>query len=70
MRIPLEGLTKRELQCLHYAALGCSMQETADALSLSRETIRTHRKVIFRKFGCRNILEAVVIAIERKLLAK
>lgn len=65
-----EDLTKRELQCLRCAALGYSMDETAEALSLSLETIRTHRKVIFRKLGCRNILGAVVIAIEHNLITK
>jgi LuxR family quorum sensing-dependent transcriptional regulator len=40
--VPPAGLSKREIDCLRLVALGCSDQEIADALGISRPTAHQH----------------------------
>jgi DNA-binding CsgD family transcriptional regulator len=65
--IPCEGreadfktgfhLSERELDILRYVISGMSYSEIGDALFISRLTVHTHVKNIYRKIGIRNKVE-------------
>lgn len=61
MRV-IEALSQRELQCLQLAGEDKTLSETAQALCLSYNTIKTHRKLLLKKLGCRTIAGALVAA--------
>ena len=64
----VEPLTRRELECLYQAAYDKSCRETAEALFISLETVKTHRSVILRKLGCRTITGALMVAMRKGLI--
>ncbi len=45
------GLTKAETRIAHAVSQGWTVARTADALGLSRSTVKSHRKTIFAKTG-------------------
>ncbi len=53
----LKLLSKRELQVLKLALSDAHNNDIADALSISVETVKTHRKNILSKAGCATIQE-------------
>jgi len=48
-------LTERETDIIHLIIKEYSTKEIANALFLSTETIKTHRRNIFKKLGVRNV---------------
>ena len=56
------GLTPRQLEILVLVSKGLSNKEIARALTISPETVKTHLKDIFLRFGVSNKLEAVDFA--------
>ena len=61
---PGERLTDRELDVLALVARGMSNREIADELTVSTETVRTHVKHIYAKWGLRDRAHAVIAAYE------
>ena len=57
--------TKRELDVIRLLARGCSTIEIAKALSISSQTVQTHRKNILKKAPVRNSTELVEYCIRR-----
>lgn len=51
----LDDLSVRELQCLKCAAEDMSIEETASKLFLSADTVKTHRKMLLKKFKSRTM---------------
>jgi DNA-binding CsgD family transcriptional regulator len=70
LRRRLEGkaLSEPEVQVLRAAAQGFSAAETADRLIKSKHTVITQRRSLQAKLGARNLLHAVALAYERRLL--
>lgn len=64
----LESLTQRERECLASAAKDRSLCETAQDLFISPETVKSHRKVVLRKLGCRTIGGAIVVALRNQMI--
>lgn len=64
---PLQ-LTPRELDILQHVASGMSNPEVADALNLSRHTVKQHTSAVYRKLGVRNRAQAASRAQELGLL--
>ncbi len=64
---PLTELTERELDVLRYLAQGRSNQEIADALDLSRDTVRSHVRTILNKLHLENRTQAALYALEMGL---
>ncbi|HKG25047.1 MAG TPA: response regulator transcription factor [Thermomicrobiales bacterium] len=62
------GLTPREREVLRLLAAGKSNPEIADALFISRGTVKTHVVDILGKLDAKSRTEAVVIARRRDLL--
>lgn len=64
----LEGvcpLSPRELEVLHHTSLGKSESDIGEALHLSVETIKTHRRNMLQKTNTRNALELVRLAVAK-----
>jgi DNA-binding NarL/FixJ family response regulator len=63
-------LSKREIEVLKSAALGNSNLQTAQALSISEETVKSHMKSIIAKLNARDRTHAVLIAIRRGVITE
>ena len=62
------SLTPRQSEILHQLGEGASTEQIAEALHLSRETVRNHIRLVLRALGAHSRLEAVAIAHRRGLL--
>ncbi|WP_405399248.1 helix-turn-helix transcriptional regulator [Streptomyces microflavus] len=60
------GLTPRMRDVLIGIAAGEQMTDTARRLSLSRDTVRAHRRRLFHQLGARNGAHAVALTAQRK----
>jgi len=56
-------LTKREKEILTCMALGMGSKEIADELFISKHTVDTHRKNIYRKTELKSIRDVVLFAL-------
>ncbi len=65
----VEELTRRETEVLRLVAQGYTSQQVADQLSISVNTVETHRAHIMEKLGLRGRAQLVRYAIARGLLA-
>jgi two-component system, NarL family, nitrate/nitrite response regulator NarL len=62
------SLTPREYDVLRRAAMGESNPEIADAMELSRHTVKAYLQSVMQKLGARNRVEAISRANELGLL--
>ena len=67
-RVQAEPLTRRELEVLRLFARGSSLQEIADALSITILTARNHATNIQHKLGVKNRLQMVLEGMRRGLI--
>ena len=58
---------KREKDILRYSAQGLTMEQIAEMLFVSIDTIKFYKKQIFSKLKVKSITEATAIAIELSL---
>ncbi|MEO7021511.1 MAG: LuxR C-terminal-related transcriptional regulator [Ktedonobacteraceae bacterium] len=63
-----EALSKRELEVLHYIAIGMSNQEIAQAIVITVGTVKRHTNHIYSKLNVRNRLQAVMYAQRHNIL--
>lgn len=61
-------LSNREKEILQYSIRGFNINEIAEKLFISPDTIKFHRKKIFEKFEVANISEAISYATGNKLI--
>lgn len=54
-----DSLSKREQEIVEFLVAGHSNRQVATKLNISFHTVRTHRKTIFKKLGCKNIVELI-----------
>jgi PAS domain S-box-containing protein len=64
----VETLTRRELEVLRHFAGGSTIDEIAEALSISVFTARNHIASVGRKLGARSRLEIVLLGMRRGLV--
>jgi LuxR family quorum sensing-dependent transcriptional regulator len=62
-------LTPRELSVLRWASIGQNVEQTASALQLGMETVRTHLKKAQEKLGAHNRTHAVAEALRQQLFS-
>ncbi|HEX2143521.1 MAG TPA: response regulator transcription factor, partial [Glycomyces sp.] len=67
-RLPVELLSRREVEVLEQLAAGLSNREIARALHVAPGTVKAHLNHIFRKLGATSRLQAVAHAREAGLL--
>jgi len=70
---PLKGerkimLTRRELEILKYLVDGYKDQQIAESLFISINTVRTHLKSIYKKFGVGSKTQAVAKAVREGII--
>ena len=63
-----DDLTATEVEILRCIALGQTTREIANDRFLSRHTVNTHRKNIFRKLNVRTMHDAIILAIKLGIL--
>lgn len=61
-------LSQREYEILSLYASGLTINEIADKIFISADTVKFHRKKLFEKIGVNNIAEALTYAKTNKLL--
>jgi DNA-binding CsgD family transcriptional regulator len=61
-------LTERELEVLQHMKQGITNQEIAENLTITYHTVKAHIASILRKTGTKNRLEAVLYAIDKRLI--
>lgn len=63
-----ENLSNRELEVMHHIALGKSVSEIAEILSLSINTVNTYRARILEKLRLENNTQIAIYALQNNLL--
>jgi len=58
--------TSRELEIIQHLVKGESSRKIADTLCISYETVKTHRKNIYKKFGVSSGYETVALAFQNQ----
>ena len=66
--VPAPRLTDRELEVLELVAQGMSNREIAGVLLISENTVKNHVRNILEKLHLHSRMEAVVYAVQEKLL--
>ena len=61
-------ITLREKQIIDYVCQGCSNNEIADALSLSRHTVKAHLNRIFKKLNVTGRRKLISLALNNQLV--
>lgn len=64
----MQELTEKEILIARYAAKGMTIQEIADVMCLSAETIRWYRKRMLRKTEARNFAELIARLKDENIL--
>ena len=65
----IEPLTEREKEVLSLAAKGASNQEIAQKLFVRDVTVKTHMNTIFKKLKVSNRTQAVLLALQTKIIS-
>lgn len=63
-----DNLTKRELEVLQLVANGQSNKEIAQTLSIAERTVKNHISNIFQKLHVNDRTQAVVVALQQRLI--
>ena len=66
----METLTAREKEMLSYVAKGFSNKEISEKLYVSELTVKTHLKNIFKKLNVNSRTQAILIGINKGLIAE
>ncbi|MGG8495309.1 response regulator transcription factor [Tenacibaculum sp. TC6] len=61
-------LSNREKEILKFSVRGYTINDMADPMFVSPDTVKFHRRKLFEKLGVTNISEAIVYAINNKLI--
>lgn len=62
------SLTKREKEILQFSTRGLTINEIADTIFVSPDTVKFHRRKLFEKLEVTNISEAIAYATNNKLI--
>jgi len=65
---PIDTLTTREIEVLSLVAQGSNNQEIAEKLFVREVTIKTHLNNIFKKLNVSNRTQAVLLAMQLKII--
>lgn len=65
----MSALSKREIEIIKLITQEYSNDEIAARLAISKRTVETHRKNIFKKTKVKSIVGLVMLAIKSKLIS-
>ncbi len=68
-RAPLDALSAREREVFRLLVLGCSNEEIAKQLRISRRTVETHRSRILKKLRVHSAVELLRLAARHGLIS-
>jgi DNA-binding NarL/FixJ family response regulator len=61
-------ISKREIEILRLISLGCSTKDIANQLHVSNETVKSHRKNLFKKLSAKNSANLIRNAIYNEII--
>jgi DNA-binding NarL/FixJ family response regulator len=61
-------ISKREIEILRLISLGCSTKDIANQLHVSNETVKSHRKNLFKKLSAINSANLIRKAFNKELI--
>lgn len=64
----VEMLSERETEILQHMADGLSSKHIGEALSITEDTVETHRKNIYRKIAAKNAAQAMAYGFRNNLI--
>ena len=65
----IDNLSKREVEIVKLIAQEYSNEDIASHLAISKRTVETHRKNIFKKTKVKGIVGLVMLAVKSKLVS-
>lgn len=63
-----DKLSEREIEIIQLCVDGLSAKEIADKLNISNRTVEHHKERIFKKTGCRSVMELIKYAMQNGLV--
>ena len=63
-----DKLSEREIEIIQLCVDGLSAKEIADKLNISNRTVEHHKERIFKKTGCRSVMELIKYAVQNGLV--
>lgn len=66
--MPRPALKEVEMEVLKLSAMGFTMSEITDEVNRSFDTVKAYRKSLFEKLGVDNIVEAINLAMNQRLI--
>jgi len=67
LKNPFHTLSKREVEIVRLITQELSNNDIAERLEISKRTVETHRKNIFKKTKVKSVIGLVVMAIKARL---
>jgi DNA-binding NarL/FixJ family response regulator len=64
----MKEISKREIEILKLISLGYSTKDIANQLHVSNETVKSHRKNLFKKLSAINSADLIRKAFNRELI--
>lgn len=65
----IDGLSRREVEIIKLITQEYSNEDIATHLAISKRTVETHRKNIFKKTKVKSIVGLVMLAVKSKLVS-
>ncbi|MCY1531042.1 Oxygen regulatory protein NreC [compost metagenome] len=65
---PFSALSKREVEIVQLITQELSNNDIARRLEISKRTVETHRKNIFKKTKVKSVIGLVVLALKNKVI--
>lgn len=67
LKNPFHSLSKREVEIVKLITQELSNNDIAERLEISKRTVETHRKNIFKKTKVKSVIGLVILAIKARL---
>lgn len=68
IRNPFNSLSKREIEIVRLITEELSNNDIAERLAISKRTVETHRKNIFKKTKVKSVIGLVILAFKNKVV--
>ena len=69
LKNPFNTLSKREVEIVRLITQEFSNSDIAEQLEISKRTVETHRKNIFKKTKVKSVIGLVVLALKSKIIS-
>ncbi len=69
LKNPFSTLSKREVEIVRLITQELSNNDIAALLDISKRTVETHRKNIFKKTKVKSVIGLVILALKTKIIS-